>query len=138
MRKRQHKLDMMCRAFGQYPSVLIGASTKYKKVVADYIYIVDRFAGAGLHLSANHPDGTVPGTALQACYRARKVQRKYPGSRVHVRLINLNEDFCTNLVDRTAKFRDGVGVDHVDVRVVQGSVIEGQARKLQGISRPAQ
>lgn len=120
----QHKLDVTRRVFGQYPSVLIEASKRHKNIIADDIHIVDVFAGAGLHLSADHPDGSVPGTALQACYQARRVQRKYPNARVHVRLIDVNESYCTKLVDRTAKFREGTGPDHIDVKVIQGSATD--------------
>jgi three-Cys-motif partner protein len=127
----QHKLDVMRRSFGQYPSVLIEASKRHKNVVADDIWIVDAFAGAGLHLSADHPDGSVPGTALQACYQARRVQRKYPNARIHVRLIDSNEAFCAKLVERTAKFRAGSGSDNLDVQIVPGEV----ADRLEGIAR---
>lgn len=131
-----HKLDVMPRYFGQFPSVLIEAAKTHRKIFADDVYLVDAFAGAGLHRSADHIDGVVSGTALQACYQARRVQRKYPSSRVHVRLIDLNPNYCAKLMERTAKFRNGLDAEKVDVRVIQGDVAHKVSEVLQDTVRP--
>lgn len=108
----EHKLEVMRRYFGAFASIL--AQSKNEFIDNSHIWLVDLFAGAGLHKSADHPDGRVYGTALQACAAARSVQRKYPDSQVHVRLVDIDSDYCARLRERATFFRRA-GVD-VDVR----------------------
>jgi three-Cys-motif partner protein len=130
-----HKLDVMRRYFGQYPSILIEAAKKSNRLNVDQISLVDAFAGAGLHLSADHMDGVVPGTALQACYQARRVQMKYSRNQINVRLIDNNAAFCTKLLERTAKFREAHGFENVDVKIIRGDVKVKVEEVLRGTQR---
>lgn len=108
----EHKLAVMSRYFGTYASII--AQSKNPYIDNSHIWLIDLFAGAGLHKSGEHPDGRVLGTALQACAAARAVQRKYPNSQVHVRLVDLDPDYSSRLHERVARFQDA-GVD-VEVR----------------------
>src|ERR1700721_1909017 len=73
----QHKLELMRMYLGQCPSIL-AQSVRKGALSLRHIFLVDLFAGAGLHLSADHPDGEVAGTALLASRSARRLARKYP------------------------------------------------------------
>ncbi len=115
-----HKLDVSNRYMGSYLSI-IALARRRAGVSTAHIWIVDAFAGAGLHLSANHPQGVIPGTALQATFAANQVQRKHPHMRVHVRLIELNPGYCERLRERVQRFADASGNERVDVQVVEGS-----------------
>lgn len=113
-----HKLDLMRMYFGQYPSILAQAG-KRRKVNADHIWIIDACCGAGRHLSQEHPLNEVPGTAIQACIEAQEVQRRFPDTDMHVRLIDLDTGVCQRLLTQTKRFREGVGRDQLDVVVEQ-------------------
>ena len=106
----EHKLEVMRRYYPSYASII--AQSKNQTIDNRHIWLVDLFAGAGLHRSADHPDGRVLGTALQACAAARDVQHRYPRSRVHVRLVDLSGSYCDRLRERVEVFRQQ-GVDVV-------------------------
>ncbi len=108
----EHKLEVMRRYFGQYLSII--AQSKSKAIDNGHIWLIDLFAGAGLHASANHPEGAVYGTAMLACVYARSVQRQFPNSEIHVRLVDVKESYCAKLVERTQRFRD----DGIDAQVL--------------------
>lgn len=110
----EHKLDVMRRYFGAFASI-IAQSTK-EHIDNSHIWLIDLFAGAGVHRSADHPDGRVLGTALQSCAAARSVQHRYPKSQIHVRLVDLDSDYCHRLDARAARFAQ----EGVDVVVRQG------------------
>lgn len=101
---------------GQCPSIIAQAVRKRRSFVR-HIYLIDLFAGAGLHLSANHPDGAVAGTALLAARSARRIAQKYKEVEVHVRLVEINENYCEKLANRTSTFRN----QGIDVQVLRGS-----------------
>jgi three-Cys-motif partner protein len=109
----EHKLAIMSRYFSAFASIIAQSKGDFNN---EHIWLVDLFAGAGLHLSAEHPDGRVFGTALQACAAARSVQKRYPSSQVHVRLVDLEAEYCTKLRERTAQFLS----EGVDVTVQEG------------------
>jgi three-Cys-motif partner protein len=104
----EHKLEIMRRYFGTFASIL--AQSKSPRIDNSHIWLVDLFSGTGLHRSSAHPDGRVLGTALQACAAARNVQMRHPHSQVHVRLVDLEHDYCEKLRDR-AQFFQAQGVD---------------------------
>jgi three-Cys-motif partner protein len=114
-----HKLEVMRRMFGTYLSVIAQAGAN-GRIDASRIYIVDGFAGAGSHLSAESPRHQIPGTAIEACIHARNVQRTFPGTRVSVRLIDIEPQVCARLGVRTAEYRDEnlKHPDLVDVRIL--------------------
>jgi three-Cys-motif partner protein len=112
-----HKLEVIRRYYGQYASIIAQAG-KAKKLDASHIYIVDAMSGAGAHLSSEDPDNEVPGTAVQACIEARNVQRSFPETHVHVRLIDLEAGFTERLEPRIAEYRDAASFpERVDVTV---------------------
>jgi three-Cys-motif partner protein len=111
----EHKLDVMRRYYGQYPSII--AQSKSNKFDNSHIWLIDVFAGAGLHASANHPEGAVYGTAMLACVYARGVQRQFPKSQIHVRLVDVEENYCAKLTERTHRFRHEEN-NPVDVQVL--------------------
>jgi three-Cys-motif partner protein len=110
----EHKLEVMRRYFGAFASII--AQSKREHIDNSHIWLIDLFAGAGLHRSAEHPDHRVLGTALQACAAARSVQHRYPKSQMHVRLVDLDLDYCYRLDARAARFVQ----EGVDVVVRQG------------------
>ena len=109
----EHKLDVMRRYFGAFASIIAQSSKEH--IDNSHIWLIDLFAGAGVHRSADHPDGRVLGTALQACTAARNVQQRHTESQVHVRLVDLDSDYCDRL-DARARFAQ----EGVDVVVRQG------------------
>lgn len=101
---------------GQCPSIPAQAVRKRRSFIR-HIYLVDLFAGAGLHLRASHPDGAVAGTAVLAARSARRIAQKYKEVEVHVRLVDINDDYCEKLARRTSAFRN----QGIDVQVLRGS-----------------
>jgi three-Cys-motif partner protein len=125
----QQKLDLMRVYWGTWASIL--ASSRAKWFDTSHLFLVDAFAGAGLHGSREHPDGQRFGTALSACDEARKVQRRHPALRVHVRLIDIDRGYCGRLQERTEPFRIAPpGPDRVDVLVIPGPFAEEMAGVL--------
>lgn len=113
----EHKLDVMRRYFGQYAAIIAKAGVN-KTVNAGHIYLVDGFAGVGAHLSIKAKENETPGTGVLACIAAQSVQRTYPRSRIHVRLVDSDSETARRLDQRTAKYRVAVAhPEHVDVTV---------------------
>jgi three-Cys-motif partner protein len=98
-----HKLELMRRYDGAYLGIIAQAG-KNGKLDASRIFIIDAFSGAGSHLSIENPRSEIPGTAVQVCLEAREVQRRYPGTAVSVRLIDIDPDYCKRLEARVAEF----------------------------------
>jgi len=112
------------RYWGAWGAIVAQAG-KNGKLNHEHMWFVDAFAGAGLHASDEHPYGALPGSALSACYQARNIQRKYPECRVHVRLIDINKDYCTSLEERTKRFTSATShPDKVDVQVMRGRFVD--------------
>jgi three-Cys-motif partner protein len=125
----QQKLDLMRVYWGTWASIL--ASSRNRWVDTRHLFLVDAFAGAGIHASRDHPDGQRYGTALSACDEARKVQRRHPAVQVHVRLIDINQGYCDRLQDRTEPFRAAPpGPNQVDVLVIPGAFADKLADVL--------
>jgi three-Cys-motif partner protein len=100
----------MRRYFGTFASII--AQSRSPHIYNSHIWLIDLCAGTGLHRSSAHPDGRVFGTALQACAAARNVQLQHPHSQVHVRLVDLERDYCEKLRNRAGFFQTQ-GVDVV-------------------------
>ena len=83
-----------------------------------HLFIIDAFAGGGLHASRDHPDGMRPGTAVLACRAARELQQLHH-IQVHVRLVESNPEYCRTLNRVSEPFRAADGHDRVDVQVLQ-------------------
>lgn len=118
----EHKLQIMRRYYGKY----LGILTRPASAARDRVFLVDLFAGAGLHLSADHADGAIDGTPLLACTYARASQRRAEGARVRVRLVDLEADYCARLDERTAPFRND-SVSPVDVAIYHGDYADAIA-----------
>lgn len=114
-RQTEHKLDLYRRYAPRWGSIMATARGGYFD--PSHLFLIDGFAGAGIHRSREHPDGALHGTALLACYTARDLQRRHR-IQVHVRLIERNPAYCRVLEMRTAQFRDSEGRDRVDVEVI--------------------
>lgn len=108
----EHKLDIMRRHFPKYAATIANFGK-----VRD-IWLVDLFAGTGLHRSVDHPEGQRDGTALLACTYAWKVQRHFPHARLHVRLIDVENDYCEKLKQRTQWLREVPIDEQIDLRIM--------------------
>ena len=116
-KQTEHKVDLMRRYYGQYPSIIATAG-KRGTVNAEHIFLIDAFAGAGAHLTRQTNTSQVPGTAVQACIEARRVQREFPGTTMHVRLIDASAVACKRLTARVKEFIDSEAPpERVDVTV---------------------
>ncbi|MBV8756434.1 MAG: three-Cys-motif partner protein TcmP [Deltaproteobacteria bacterium] len=112
----EHKLELYRRYAPHWASII--STARGSGINSSHLFLIDGFAGGGIHGSRDHPDGMKPGTAMLACRTAREIQRRY-GNQVHVRLVDCNPDYCTTLERLTVPFRDAEGHDRVDVRVIR-------------------
>ncbi len=115
-----HKLAV----WGKYPGAwaTIIANARAVRFNNRDLWVVDTHAGAGIHLSREHPDGIQPGTPILACYAARSVQQRNPGTRVHVRAIDIRAEYVQTLNTRVQIFRAAPdGPDQVDVDVYRSN-----------------
>jgi three-Cys-motif partner protein len=111
-----HKLAIWAKYPGAWATII--ARTRSRTFRSDEMWIVETHAGAGLHLSREHPDGVRPGTPVLACYAARDVQRRNPGVKVRVRAIDIKAEYVQKLQARVQPFLAAPdGPDHVDVEV---------------------
>jgi len=113
------KLSVVRSYFGIYGNIL--ASANLTRFDNKHIFLIDTHAGAGMHASREHPDGVVPGTPLIACHEAVRLQRRYPGLRVHVRAIDNEPRWIARLRQRVDPFvAADIGADQVDVQLLGG------------------
>jgi len=85
--------------------------------ITDLFYI-DTHCGAGRHASREHPDQGVLGTPLIACHEARRLQRRYPRLKVHVRAVDNDRRWIAHLRQRVQPFlQSGHERDRVDVQL---------------------
>lgn len=108
----EHKLEIMRRYFPKYAATIANFGK-----IRD-IWLIDLFAGTGLHRSVDHPDGQRDGTALLACTHAWKVQRQFPRARLHVRLVDVEHDYCVKLEERTQWLREVPTEEQIDLRIM--------------------
>ncbi len=117
-KQTEHKLDVWRRYTGRYLSIIAKANEKRPFFRGDHVFVVDLFAGAGRHLSAENPLREVPGTAALACFSARSVQRAHPQTQVHVRLSDFDEVWCRRLEKQVADYTSAAAFpEHVDVTI---------------------
>ena len=118
----EHKLDVMRRYFGAYPSIIARARNIPNNREC---WIVDTHAGAGLHRSRDDPDGRRYGSPLIACSEAQVVQRLNQGFKVHIRAIEKEREWVLRLSNRVEPFRNSMEPRHaVDVQVIAGDFTE--------------
>ena len=115
-----HKLEAIRRYWGQWCAII--AETGRRRQMFDYrhMWLVDTCAGAGLHRSEEHPAGAIPGSGLNACFAAQRIQRKYAECEVHVRLIDIDHGYCERLRSHTRMFTEPPNhPEKVDVQVLE-------------------
>lgn len=93
----------MGRYWGAYCTILAQASGR--QFCVSRLWLVDCMAGAGLHVSRDHPDGVRPGTPLQAVRAARAAQTRFPGLEVTVHAIDIEPMFVEQLEERLRVYR---------------------------------
>src|SRR5437870_4035003 len=81
----QYKLEFQGRYSKTWPAI-VSQARGFPFCIRD-LWMIDAFAGRGLHPSTGHPDGMRRGTTLQAIVGARLAQIEHPPSIVHVRAI---------------------------------------------------
>jgi three-Cys-motif partner protein len=97
----QQKLEVMLRYWEVW--CLIIAQAKGFPFCVHCMWLVDGFAGAGLHATNGHPDGAVAGTPVQAFHAAVNTKRRYPRVDVHLRAVDVDKSFAQELERRLLK-----------------------------------
>jgi three-Cys-motif partner protein len=128
----EHKLDVMRRYFGAYPTIIARARRLPNNREA---WLIDTHAGAGQHGSRQDPDGYRFGSPLIACHEARMVQKHFARFRVHVRAIEKRPEWVFRLSPRIQVFTRGDEAwQVVDAKVLPGDFadyVEGLLIKAQ-------
>jgi len=93
----EHKLDLIRRYFGAYPTIIARAKRLPNNREA---WLIDTHAGAGQHGSREDPDGFRFGSPLIACHEAQMVQKRFQRFRVHVRAIEKQREWVFRLSAR--------------------------------------
>jgi three-Cys-motif partner protein len=88
-RQTTDKLEVMAGYWSTWAHII--ANAKNLPFCSRHLWMIDAFAGNGLHLSSTDPDGIVRGTAVQAALAARTVQVEVPSVAVHVRAIEIRK-----------------------------------------------
>lgn len=113
-KQTQQKLELMELYWTAWASIL--AQSKVPWFCKQRLWLVDTMAGSGLHDSAGDPDGSRPGTPMQAVFSARDAQRRFPGVHVKVRASDIKKKYAAELEKLVKPYR-GDPPDLVDVRV---------------------
>jgi three-Cys-motif partner protein len=114
----EHKLDLIRRYFGAYPTIVARARRLPNN---REVWLIDTHAGAGQHGSREDPDGYRFGSPLIACYEARMVQKHFARFRVHVRAIEKRREWVFRLSPRIEAFTHGREAwEVVDAKVLPG------------------
>lgn len=116
-RQTTDKLEVMARYWSTWAKII--AHVKNMPFCPSHLWMIDAFAGNGLHLSSTDPDGIVRGTAVQAALAAKTIQAEVPSVTVHVRAIEMRkrradelrgavQPYANEGVDATVKRADWV------------------------------
>lgn len=97
----QQKLEVMLR-YWEVWSLIIAQATGHAFCVR-CMWLVDGFAGAGLHATNGHPDGALAGTPVQAFHAAVNTKRRYRGVEVHLRAVDVDKAIAQELERRLLK-----------------------------------
>ncbi len=109
------KLTLYRGSVGVWGNIL--AQARLPMPVTDLFYI-DTHCGAGRHGSREHPDEWVIGTPLIACHEARRLQRRYPRIKVHVRAVDRDRRWIAHLRQHVQPFLESNHErDRVDVQL---------------------
>jgi len=94
----QQKLEVMLR-YWEVWALIIAQATGHTFCVK-CMWLVDGFAGSGLHATNSHPDGAVAGTPVQAFRAAVNTKRRYSGVDVHLRAVDVDKSIAQELERR--------------------------------------
>lgn len=109
------KLTLFRGYAGAWGNIL--AQARLPVSVTDLFYI-DTHCGAGRHGSREHPDQSVVGTPLIACHEGRRLQRRYPRVKVHVRAVDNDRRWIAHLRQLVQPFlQSNHERDRVDVQL---------------------
>jgi three-Cys-motif partner protein len=128
----QHKLEFHSRYSKGWPAILVQARG-HAFCIRD-LWMIDAFAGRGLHPSREHPDGARRGTTLQAVVGARLAQQSHPGSVLHIRAIEKDAPTAAFLTELVAAHRGDPPLG-LDVEVVPYSFAEAVPQVIEEILR---
>lgn len=94
----QQKLEVMLRYWDLW-SLIIAQAVGHAFCVRS-IWLIDGFAGTGLHATNGHPDGALAGTPVQAFRAAVTTKRRHPRIDVHLRAVDVNVTYAQELERR--------------------------------------
>jgi len=97
----QQKLEVMLRYWEVWCSIMAQA-TGFPFCVR-CMWLIDGFAGAGLHATNGHPDGRVAGTPVQAFRAAVNTKRRHPTVDVHLRAVDVDKRIAQELERRLVR-----------------------------------
>ena len=97
----QQKLEVMLRYWEVWCSI-IAQATGHSFCVRS-MWLIDGFAGTGLHATSNHPDGAVAGTPVQAFHAAVATKRRHRMVDVHLRAVDVNPKIAQELERRLVR-----------------------------------
>jgi three-Cys-motif partner protein len=119
----------MARYWATWARIL--ANAKAMPFCSQHLWMVDAFAGNGLHESSTDPDGIVRGTSVQAALAAKGVQAEVPDAAVHIRAVEVNQGRAAQLRTALSSYvRDGV-----DATVACADWLDEVPRILSDIAR---
>jgi len=113
-RQTLHKLELMDRYWAAWLNILVAARRVH--FCRARLWLVDGFAGSGLHISAFHPDGARLGTPAQAVHHALRLQQTHPDIHVTVHAVEVDPRLAARLGTTLRRMR-GEAPDWVSVHV---------------------
>jgi three-Cys-motif partner protein len=114
-RQTYHKLEVIRRYDPVFGTIMASTDWRGRK---PHIFFVDTHGGGGQHASIERE--WTHGTPVLACFAARHIQRRVKGAEVHVRAVESDSAAAHLLRQSVQRFAHARGVDHVDVRVIEG------------------
>lgn len=97
----QQKLEVMLRYWELWCRII--AQAQGLSFCVHCMWLIDGFAGAGLHATNGHPDGAVAGTPVQAFRAAVNTKRRYPNVEVHLRAVDISPTIAQELERRLVR-----------------------------------
>jgi three-Cys-motif partner protein len=128
-RQTSDKLEVMAGYWSTWAHII--ANARNLPFCSRHLWMIDAFAGNGLHLSSTDPDGIVRGTAVQAALAAKTVQAGVPNVTVHVRAVEMRKGKAKELHTAVQPYV----TDGVDVTVWQSDWVDQVPAILAEIAR---
>jgi three-Cys-motif partner protein len=110
----QQKLEVMLRYWEVWCTIIAQATGL--SFCVRCMWLVDGFAGAGLHSTVGHPDGSLAGTPIQAFRAAVNTKRRHPTVDVHLRAVDIDPARAQELERRLVR-APGTAVEKPDWKV---------------------